>query len=280
MKVIMTKGLPGSGKSTWARKLKGFKRINKDDLRLMLDDSKWSRKNEEFILLMRDTMALSALQKGWNVVIDDTNLAPKHEAHLRELAKTAGADFEIMDFTYVPIEQCIKQDLLRFNSVGEKVIKQMYKDFLKPKHLMVTTNPDLPTAIICDLDGTLALFGDANPYDRDFLQDKVNEAVKNILLSSIQEKEGPTRIILVSGRSDKFLEQTHEWLKRNFLAYNRLYMRKDGDSRKDSIVKQEIYETYIKDKFNVLFVLDDRDQVVELWRSLGLTCLQVAEGDF
>jgi len=57
-------------------------------------------------------------------------------------------------------------------------------------------------------------------------------------------------------------------------------MRKTGDSRKDSIVKREIFEEHIKGKYRIQFVLDDRNQVVEMWRQLGLTCLQVAEGDF
>jgi hypothetical protein len=58
-----------------------------------------------------------------------------------------------------------------------------------------------------------------------------------------------------------------------------LYMRQDGDFRRDDIVKQEILDKYI-DKDRVLFVLDDRDQVVDMWRRNGLTCFQVAEGDF
>lgn len=57
-------------------------------------------------------------------------------------------------------------------------------------------------------------------------------------------------------------------------------MRPEGDIRKDSIVKREIFENYIRDYYNIQFVLDDRNQVVEMWRSLGLKCLQVAEGDF
>lgn len=57
-------------------------------------------------------------------------------------------------------------------------------------------------------------------------------------------------------------------------------MRPEGDIRKDSIVKREIFENYIRDYYNIQFVLDDRNQVVEMWRSLGLKCLQVQEGDF
>ena len=57
-------------------------------------------------------------------------------------------------------------------------------------------------------------------------------------------------------------------------------MRKEGDHRRDSIVKKEIYDTLIKDEFDVEFVLDDRQQVVDMWREIGLKCLQVAEGNF
>ncbi len=74
--------------------------------------------------------------------------------------------------------------------------------------------------------------------------------------------------------------ETMKWLNDNGIKFDDLYMRFTNDSRIDSIVKQEIYEMCIKDKYNVLFVLDDRDQVVNMWREQGLKCLQVAEGNF
>ena len=140
---------------------------------------------------------------------------------------------------------------------------------------MVEYDPTLTKAIICDLDGTLALFGDANPYDRDFSKDIVNEAVFNILYYI-----PANAIILVSGRTEKYREQTEEWLRANQVGYGVLYMRKEGDNRKDVIVKSEIYEEHIKGKYNIDYVLDDRNQVVDFWRSEGLTCLQVNYGDF
>ena len=93
----------------------------------MLDNSKWSKQNEKFVILTRDSMALSALDNGWNVIIDDTNLHPKHELHLKELAKFKNAEFEIKDFTDVPLDVCIERDLKRVNSVGKKLIGEMYK---------------------------------------------------------------------------------------------------------------------------------------------------------
>jgi hypothetical protein len=87
-------------------------------------------------------------------------------------------------------------------------------------------------------------------------------------------------IILVSGRMEKNREVTETWLIKNLIHHTALFMRPTDDIRNDTIVKQEIYEREIKGKYNVLFVLDDRDRVVRMWRDQGLKCLQVAEGDF
>lgn len=79
----------------------------------------------------------------------------------------------------------------------------------------------------------------------------------------------------------KYRRVTEAWLNHNGITrYKNLYMRKNGDKRKDYVVKKELYETHIKETYEVLFVLEDRDQVVKMWRDLGLTCLQVAYGNF
>lgn len=78
----------------------------------------------------------------------------------------------------------------------------------------------------------------------------------------------------------KCLPETEKWLADNYIVYDQLVMRKADDQTKDSIIKQDFYNKYIKGKFNVLGIFDDRNQVVEMWRSLGLPCYQVAEGDF
>lgn len=136
-------------------------------------------------------------------------------------------------------------------------------------------------AIICDLDGTLSIFEKVdktqphyrNPYDASTCdKDLLNEVVAGI----IKDKT----VILVSGREGKYRVPTLKFLDNNGINYFRLFMRQTGDNRKDSIIKQEIYEKFIKDSYDIEFVLDDRNQVVEMWRSLGLTCLQVADGNF
>lgn len=280
-KLIMTKGLPGSGKTTWAKEYlekhdQNALLVCKDDLRAMMFNSAWSGRREATVIAIRDFVIIQALHEGRNVIVHDTNLAPKHEARLKQIAKEHQATFEARDFTHVSLEQCIQNDLKRCKSVGEKVIRDMYKQFLKPKPVPVEWNKDLPSSIICDLDGTLALFGDKNPYERDFTEDEVNYVVKGMLLNSANTET----VLFVSGRQEKFRDQTEEWLHRVWGFNYKLFMRPTDDVRKDYVIKKEIYENHIKGKYNISFVLDDRNQTVNGWRELGLVCLQVADGDF
>lgn len=272
----MTKGLPGSGKSTWAKTQKAF-RVNKDDLRQKLHGGVWSGKNEKQIIIERDTLIRMNLPFT-DVICDDTNFHPKHEARLREIAKECGAEFEIKDFTDVSVEECIKRDQSRTGSahVGEKVIRSMYNDFLRPvvKQEII---PGLPTCIICDIDGTLATMGSRSPFDWHKVGvDTLKPVIANVFMEAKADKK-----IIFSGRDGSCRQETMEWLFNNGVVYDYLFMREAGDMRKDSIVKREIYDREILGKYNVLFVLDDRDQVVDMWRrDLGLTCLQVAYGNF
>ena len=64
------------------------------------------------------------------------------------------------------------------------------------------------------------------------------------------------------------------------VTYEQLHMRKKGDMRKDAVIKKEMFEKHVKNNFNVCFIFDDRQLVVEMWREMGITCLQVAPGDF
>jgi hydroxymethylpyrimidine pyrophosphatase-like HAD family hydrolase len=137
-------------------------------------------------------------------------------------------------------------------------------------------------AIICDLDGTLAIIDHRNPYDASTAMDDIlNDPVANVIRVYANQQDIPVSLILLSGREDKYRKVTEQWLNKHSIThYDGLYMRKSGDRRKDSIIKKELYDRYIKDTYDIIFVLDDRDQVVKMWREIGLTCFQVNYGDF
>ena len=136
----------------------------------------------------------------------------------------------------------------------------------------------LPLAIICDLDGTLALLDGRSPYDASScLDDSLNEPVAHI----VRTYAGiGVAVILMSGRESRFKRPTEQWLAKHSIPHKALHMRRSKDFRKDAVVKTELFDAHIRGQYEVLFVLDDRDQVVEMWRAMGFTCLQVAPGDF
>ncbi len=291
MKVIFTKGIQASGKSTWAKqfceKNQNWIRVNRDSLRHMRGKY-WIPKQEKLISKWEQYLILSALEDGKSVVIDATNLNPKYYNNLKSVILVEFPDTKIESKIFdVPLEECIKRDLKRENSVGKEVITKFYNTYLKPKEEsekspeLLEQDSNLPHAIICDLDGTVALMNGRDPYkwetcDKDLPNKPVIELVKNYA-------EMGSKIIFLSGRDGRGMEKTLNWITEHVALYTlqwELFMRAPKDNRKDCIIKRELFDKHIKDKYYVDFVLDDRDQVVKLWRNMGLTCLQVAEGNF
>ena len=137
---------------------------------------------------------------------------------------------------------------------------------------------ELEEIIICDLDGTLAhITGDnpRTPYDASrAMEDTLDDAVSNIV--SMAYGHG-YKVVIVTGRSDKDLEVTKEWLAFHGVDYDEIYFRGQGDNRPDTIVKEEIYEVNILGRYQVKYVIDDRPSVCRMWRSKGLKVLQVGD---
>lgn len=279
MKLIMMKGLPASGKSSWAKAYQqdtpNTKIISNDDLRDMLDSGKWSPKNEKFMLKVRDNLISLALTEGKNVIVDGCHLHQKHATRLSSLAQAHGAHFELQDFSHVPPEECVKRDLQRTRSVGSDVIWRMYYQFVfKPE--AVPYNEGLPNTILVDIDGTLAHMGDRGPFDwKRVGEDEVNAGIRYLVNAFWSE----TDVVLLSGRDSCCRSETIVWLAKHDVRYDALYMRPEGDNRKDVEVKRELYEQHIKGKYNVRFVVDDRPSVIRgLWEPLGFTVLNVGKG--
>jgi predicted kinase len=266
--------------------------------------SHWSNGNEQFVLDTRDYIVREALKQGKSVIVDDTNLSIKHQDRLESLVAhvNRGIDIELVLFD-VPVEECIKRDSQRSGvaKVGAKIIQSMAKSFeLRKAGLpfskfkvttmqntaQLTTNtvelvkhdPSLPTIVIYDIDGTVALMKHRSPFDWSRVhEDAVNEPVADLVRTCYL---AGYPVFAVSGRDGSCRDLTENWLRANDIPFDGLHMRSAGDMRKDSVVKMEIFDNHFRGKYNIKFVLDDRNQVVQMWRSLGLTCLQVADGDF
>lgn len=292
-KIILTRGLPASGKTSWSKEqvAKGngkVKRVNKDDLREMVDSGIWSKTNEQMILNARDALVTLFISNKdvEAVIVDDTNFEEKHFNTMVEFAESfkrlnnRDITVEYKDFLDVSLDECLHRDSLRAKPVGEKVIKGMHQRYILPTLQDKYTNVKNGNAIICDIDGCAAHRTDRDWFEYEkVINDEADFAVRNIV-NAFYEKG--YKVFFVSGREGTTIckDLTQRWLHENGFKHDALLMRKEGDYRRDSIVKQEIYEQHIKDKYVVEFVLDDRDQVVSKWRELGLKCLQVAPGNF
>lgn len=297
LKLIMTIGLPGCGKSTWANEYvksnENVVIVEKDLFRdKILKDNKvsFSRENESlFIIPYWINLIEGYLKKGISVISSDTNLAKRNRNILAQIAKNFNAELIVKDFSDVDLELCIERDSFREGDkkVGESRIRKIYKESLLP-FLKEKANIKLSKineeyqnnvlkddkTIICDIDGTVALMLDRTPFNWSKVYSDL--PIKPVIdLLKMYSLNG-YKIIFVSGRDAICREDTEKWL--NDIAnikYEKLFMRKEGDIRSDYFVKKEIYENEIKDQYNVLMVFDDRPQVVKLWRELNLFVFDV-----
>ena len=140
--------------------------------------------------------------------------------------------------------------------------------------------------VIFDIDGTLADVSERIHHLRKkpknwkaffggMAQDKAIHSM--VRLCNVLHAAG-IEIILCSGRSEEHRDETMKWLAEQGVNYHDLLLRKDHDRRSDTLVKREMLAAI--DKSKVLFVVEDRSRVVEMWRSEGLVCLQCAPGEF
>jgi len=301
-KLLILVGAPGSGKSTFARYFlrteDNWIRVNRDDFRLMqFGDSLMIPFYEERISKMVEASVLTLLKSDTNVIIDATNtLLRTIQDMIHTYTEYADISFKVFD---LPVDELVKRCDKRYEETGKFISKSVVErnvanlkhtlekfDFAPiPRKVQVATtsyatqDKNLPKAVICDLDGTLSLLNGRDPYnaatcDNDLLNEPVAAALK-------MAKQQGYQVILLSGREDKFREPTVRFLDKHQIGYDLLLMRTSNDFRKDNIIKRELFEGEIQGKYFVEFLLDDRNQVVDMWRKdLHLPCFQVNYGDF
>jgi hypothetical protein len=140
-------------------------------------------------------------------------------------------------------------------------------------------------AWICDIDGTVAINTGRSPYDWAAVS---SDAPNKPVITVVRALAAKTTIIFMSGRMEQCRSLTRQWLHTyvcdpatELCSTAPLLMRRDGDTRPDQVIKRELFKRRVQGLFEVEGVIDDRSKVVRMWREqLGLTCLQVAPGDF
>lgn len=278
-KVIITRGLPASGKSTWAkqqvREHPGrYSRVNRDDLRAMLHCKRFTRQNEKLVCEARDALILQSLKAGRHVIVDETSLNPDVIDDIRKVVGKE-AEVEIKEFKK-DVDDCIRDDAARDNPVGKNVILGMYQRWIAKTVPKFQQDETLPKAFLCDLDGTIADLNGRNPYDASTCE---NDLPRMSVVELVKRFGESHQIIFMSGRDDKHFNPTYRWLRKLFPYQNFwLLMRKTGDMRDDTIVKEELFMQNVAPKFYVDFAVDDRPKVVRTWRKLGIFVFDVGEG--
>ena len=311
-KILILTGLSGSGKSTFARQFcaqnSNWLRVNRDDLRRSLLPvslpeywQTWPEREknriEQVVNELQKTSILDGLDRGWHILIDNTNLKL---SYLNEFERLLSAQVYPVEISYqlidVSIEECIRRDRERSDSVGEDVIRKqaeqlaVLKKNFKFRPQVLTPNPafqrvqdaSLPRCVLVDIDGTVAKMGDRSPFDWHRVGvDTPKWPIINLVKAM---RASGYAVIFFSGRDAVCRSETTVWLNKHFNwqpADYQLFMRPKHDNRKDSIVKQELFEQHIAGRYYVELVVDDRQQVVDMWRrTMGLTCVQVDYGDF
>ena len=300
--IAVTRGLPGSGKSTWAdgiiKVLKNVVKVERDEIRQQLFKSYWTgnQEDEELVTRLQESLVRTYLVSDVNVIISDTHLPDRSVKKWLKLGKELNVEVLVQDFRDVPLDDVLELNekrKWRAKYVDPEVIRYKYNRFIKGRDLTkeVTYTP-APEAVIepyvpragtkpayiFDIDGTLAVLGDRSPYDYtkyslDTANKDVHAALNNAELAGYQ-------IIIVSGRDETYRFDTEKWLAREGICYHALYMRptenrKDGKKTEDSIIKYNLFNKYIRDNFTVAGVYDDRHRVLRMWRKLGLTTFHV-----
>lgn len=302
----ITLGASSAGKSYYAKQLlakdKSWKCVERDKIREMVSagNTIW-RQGDKIEQLVTDTQAFVAenlIKQGFNVLVSDTNLAPRTQKFWSDFAARMNVKFEVEDsFLSVPLNTLITRDLYRENSVGAEVILKQFNKYIKPLNIAFRQEKEFlpkqyvqdytkPICVISDLDNSLALF---NRYDKTSASfrspynastcgnDELNVPLKKVLDLYAQNQY---TVILMSGREEKYRSQTEAWLAKHTIKYHALYMRKTGDFRKDYLIKGEIVENEVLPNYQIEVIYDDRRQNIVHFRQSGICCFVVNEGNF
>lgn len=304
MKLTAMRGYVASGKSSRARDIAeetGAVVVNRDLLRLQLLGTYWTgdQDDEWRVTVAEEAQVLALMKADIPVIIDATHLRPTYLRKWARWATRYGWDFAVEDVE-TPMDVCLER-LRRRNLESDRFIEASVL-FNQAKRYPIDRwpviekrefNPTpvehdnaLPKAVIVDIDGTLAEKCDRSPYDYTRVaEDRLHWDVARLVDLLAQDDY---YVLIVSGRDDTCRIDTLNWLDNFGVPYDHLYMRDTesdidefGGKLPDFETKYRIFDEYIRGRWCIHYVIDDRKQVVEdCWRRIGLRVLDVAGNDF
>ena len=252
----------------------------------------WVPSREDVVTKAKKEIAIYAMDKGYDIVIDNMNLNPKEiqywetvvNYHNGYMGKEIKYEIEFKDF-FIPIEECIRRDAVRSNPIGEKVIRdtwRRYKHFIQTSEVERYVNnlrlwdSGKPMCVVIDMDSTVCFNTSKRPWFGDGSTEAMIDDVPNHgIVELVKAQEYP--VVVCTGRNKDQYKVTIEWLANQGITPVDCYMRESGDYRKGVEVKAELMNQ-ILDKYNVLVVFEDCEPIVQKYRDMGLTVLQPNKG--
>ena len=295
-KFILTRGIQGSGKTTWAKAWvaedpENRIRINWDDLRNMFGVY-WIPSREPLLTEVTRRAVEEAMSRGYDIVIDNMNLNPKTIKYWEQFVHTNNLDpdsysyeIEFKDF-FIPLEECIKNDAKRANPMGEKVIRdtwRRYKHFIQTSDVERLVNnlrpySDKPKCIVIDMDSTMCFNTTKRPWYGDGAAEGMKHDVPNIgVVETVKALQKTYPIIVATGRDTTQAAVTKQWLANQGIAPTAYYFRTEGDFRKGVEVKREQIISILND-YDIVTIFEDCEPIVQMYRDMGLTVLQPNKG--
>lgn len=295
-KIILARGIQGSGKTTWAKAWvaedpENRIRINNDDIRTMLGVY-WVTSRESLVTEIKTHMAIDAMNRGYDIVIDNINLNPKEITFWTRLIKENNEDpdsytyeMEFKDF-FIPLEECIRRDAMRHNPMGEKVIRDTWRRY---KHFIQTTEverlvenlrpyTDKPKCIVIDMDSTMCFNVTKRPWYGDGAAEGMKNDVPNTgVVDLVKALQNSYSIVVVTGRDTTQAAVTKQWLANHGIAPTAYHFRTSGDYRKGVEVKKEQINEVLE-SYDIVAIFEDCEPIVQMYRDMGLTVLQPNKG--
>ena len=254
---------------------------------------------EATVKVIKEACIDSYMDNGYDIVSDNMNLNPKEVAwfenkiaEFNERCSDYNYTLEFKDF-FISVDECIRRDSMRQNPIGARVIRDTWKRYrdtivgIKIKeHLENELEQDetKPTAAVFDMDGTLCFNTSGRPFFGEGAAEGMISDIpnKNVVKIAKALKLTGVKIVILTGRTENENERnaTRQWLDNHGIDADCVFMRHVGDMSHAVVSKTNIMRDEVLPRYNVMAVFEDNSKNVKAYRDMGLTVMQVNEGEF